>query len=92
MINAYDQGVSCDQGVESALGKNLASLEKGWKLDTFEKRKYINYIYILGGILLVLVISLGGFIFFKLKEPLEMELEPEEQELYEEEFEIPPPR
>ncbi|MFO8036008.1 MAG: peptidase MA family metallohydrolase [Anaerolineales bacterium] len=35
LISAYDQGVSCDRGVEVALGKTLNSLEKSWKQDLF---------------------------------------------------------
>jgi hypothetical protein len=68
MIYAYDQGVSCERGVETALGISLADLEKEWKLDTFARDTYLTYIYILGGVLLVLVLALGIFIYLKVKE------------------------
>ncbi|MFO7943012.1 MAG: peptidase MA family metallohydrolase [Anaerolineales bacterium] len=35
LISAYDRGVSCDRGVEIALGQNLRSLEKAWKREMF---------------------------------------------------------
>jgi len=35
LISAYDRGVSCDRGVEIALGQNLRSLEKAWKRERF---------------------------------------------------------
>jgi len=35
MISAYDQGVSCDRGVEMALNRNLDTLEREWKRDVF---------------------------------------------------------
>jgi hypothetical protein len=68
LILAYDQGVSCERGVETALGVSLADLDKEWKRDTFARDTYLTYIYILGGVLLVLVIALVIFIFMKMQE------------------------
>lgn len=65
MIHAYDQGVSCERGVEVALGTTLQGLEKDWKQDVFSRGKYLTYIFILSGILLILLIFLGVFIFSK---------------------------
>jgi hypothetical protein len=67
LIHAYDQGVSCERGVEVALGLSLGSLEKDWKLDVFSGGRYLTYIYILSGVLLILLIILGVFIFSKLR-------------------------
>ena len=79
MILAYDQGVSCERGVEVGLGTTLVSLEKEWKRDTFSRDIFLTYIYILGGILLVLIISLGIFIYSKVKDvPVESEWESNE--------------
>ena len=79
MILAYDQGVSCERGVEVGLGTSFDSLEKEWKRDTFSKDIYLTYIYILGGVLLILIISLGVFVYNKVKDvPVEAELESDE--------------
>ena len=68
MIYSYDQGVSCERGVEVALGTTLEELEKDWKKDVFSRAKYLMYIYILSGVLLILLIFLAVFIFSKYKE------------------------
>jgi hypothetical protein len=68
LINAYDQGVSCERGVEISLGVTLESLEKSWKRDTFARDTYLTYIYILGGVLIVLVIALAVFVYLKIRE------------------------
>ena len=65
MIFAYDQGVSCERGVEVALGITLEELENDWKLDVFSRGRYLTYIFILSGFLLLLLIFLGVFIFGK---------------------------
>jgi len=79
MILAYDQGVSCERGVEVGLGKTLVTLEKEWKRDTFARDMYLTYIYILGGILLILIVTLGIFIYNKVKDdPVETERETHE--------------
>ena len=67
LIFAYDQGVSCERGVETALGISLENLEKDWKRDTFARDTYLTYIYILGGVLFILVIALGVFILTKMQ-------------------------
>jgi len=65
MIFAYDQGVSCERGVEVALGTTLEELENDWKQDVFSRGRYLTYIFILSGFLLLLLIFLGVFIFSK---------------------------
>ena len=65
MIFAYDQGVSCERGVEVALGITLEELENDWKQDVFSRGRYLTYIFILSGFLLILLIFLGVFIFSK---------------------------
>jgi len=79
LILGYDQGVSCERGVEVALGLSLDSLEKEWKRDVLSGGKYLTYIYILSGLLLILLISLGVFIISKLrKKPTETGWEKDE--------------
>ena len=65
MIFAYDQGVSCERGVEVALGLTLQDLEQEWQRDTFSRGTYLMFIYILAGLLLVMVFALAGFILLK---------------------------
>lgn len=74
LIYAYDQGVSCERGVEISLGISLQELEKDWKLAMFERGTYLTLVYILVGVLLVLMAALGGFIYYKTrKDPNEEE-------------------
>jgi hypothetical protein len=68
LINAYDQGVSCERGVEVALGLSLQELETEWLKDTFSRGTYLIYIYILGGLLLLMIIGLGWFVSSKIRE------------------------
>jgi len=68
MISSYDQGVSCERGVEVALGMTLEELEKDWKQDVFSRERNLMYIYILIGVLLIVLIFLSVFIFSKYKE------------------------
>ncbi len=65
LIYAYDQGVSCERGVEMALGITLDTLDKEWQRDTFAQGTLLLYIYLLAGLLLVLILGLGGFIIYK---------------------------
>lgn len=65
MIFAYDQGVSCERGVEVALGTTLEELENDWKQDVFSRGRYLTYIFVLSGFLLILLIFLGVFVFSK---------------------------
>jgi hypothetical protein len=67
MIYAYDQGVSCERGVEVALGITLEGLENDWKQDVFSRGRNLTYIFVLSGILLILLIFLGVFIISKFK-------------------------
>lgn len=57
LIAAYDQGVSCDRGVEIALGKSLTRLEKEWKQDAFFR---VRNLLIIGGLGLLLLVLLAG--------------------------------
>ncbi len=68
LIYAYDQGVSCERGVEISLGTTLASLERDWLRDTFSRDSILTMIYILAGLLIVMVIGLGWFISLKIRE------------------------
>jgi len=65
LIYAYDQGVSCERGVEKAFGINLQTLDQNWQRDTFAQGTLRLYIYLLGGVLLVLILALAGFIVYK---------------------------
>ena len=65
LIYAYDQGVSCERGVEMALGIDLQTLDQNWQRDTFAQGTLRLYIYILAGVLLILILSLSGFIIYK---------------------------
>ena len=68
LIHAYDQGVSCDRGVEMAFGINLQTLENDWLRDTFGQATIMLYIYLLAGLLLLLLLGLGGFIIYKTRQ------------------------
>jgi len=65
LIYAYDQGVSCERGVEMAYGISLQTLDQNWQRDTFAQGTLRLYIFLLGGLLLVLILALGGFIVYK---------------------------
>jgi len=65
LIYAYDQGVSCERGVEMALGIDLQTLDQNWQRDTFAQGTLKLYIYLLGGLLLALILALAGFIIYK---------------------------
>ena len=81
LIYAYDQGVSCQRGVELSLGLTLRELEKDWLIDRFNRLTFLILIYILAAILVALVISLGTFIFLKTRKDPEQQ-EWEKNELY----------
>jgi hypothetical protein len=59
--------VSCDRGVENALGLTLTELEKEWQQAVFGEGRILLYIYVLGAVLLVLVLTLGIFLYSKLR-------------------------
>ena len=81
LIYAYDQGVSCERGVEMSLGITLSELERDWTLDRFNRGTFLILIYILAAVLVALVIGLGTFIYLKVgKDPDEEEWD--ENELY----------
>ena len=63
LIYAYDQGLSCERGVESALGMTLTDLDKEWQRATFGGGKTLLVIYILVAILLAALTGLALFIF-----------------------------
>ncbi len=55
LISAYDQGVSCDRGVEMTLNRNLDTLEREWKRDVFGGGVWD----LIGGIYLPVLIAAG---------------------------------
>ena len=67
LIFAYDQGVSCEQGVEMALGITIQELEKEWSIDRFNRGTLQVLIYTLTAVLIILVIGLGTFIYLRLR-------------------------
>jgi hypothetical protein len=69
LIYAYDQGVSCERGVEMAFGIDLQTLDNNWQRDTFAQDTIRLYIYLLAGLLLVLILALSGFIIYKKRQP-----------------------
>ncbi len=68
LIYAYDQGVSCERGVEMALGISLQDLDQNWQRDTYAQGTLKLYIYLLAGLLVFLILGLGGFIIYKTKQ------------------------
>lgn len=72
LIYAYDQGVSCERGVEVSLGLTLQDLEGDWLLDRYNRETIMVLIYILSALLIALVVGLGAFIYIKVrKDPTE---------------------
>lgn len=67
LIFAYDQGLSCESGVEVALGITIQDLEKQWSIDRFNRGTLQFLIYTLTAVLIILVIGLGTFIYLKLR-------------------------
>jgi len=65
LIYAYDQGVGCERGVEMAFGITLQELDQNWQRDTFAQGTLRLYIYLLAGLLVILILGLGGFVFYK---------------------------
>ena len=68
LIYAYDQGVSCERGVEMALGISLQDLDQNWQRDTYAQGTLKLYIYLLAGLLVVMILGLGGFIIYKTRQ------------------------
>lgn len=65
LISAYDQGVSCERGVEMALNRSLDTLEREWKRDVFGGGvwaaiggRYLSVLIILG----VVFVAVFGYI------------------------------
>jgi hypothetical protein len=81
LIFAYDQGVSCEQGVEMALGITIQELEKQWSIERFNRGTLQVLIYTLTAVLIILVIGLGTFIYLKLRKDPEQK-DWDENELY----------
>jgi hypothetical protein len=81
LIYAYDQGVSCERGVEFSLGISLQELEQDWLLDRFNRVTYLILIYVLAAVFVALVIGLWIFLYLKTrKDPVAVEWD--ENELY----------
>ncbi len=68
LIYAYDQGVSCERGVEMALGISLQDLDQNWQRDTYAQGTLKLYVYLLAGLLVVMILGLGGFIIYKTRQ------------------------
>jgi hypothetical protein len=81
LIFAYDQGVSCEQGVEMALGISIQELEKDWSIDRFNRGTLQILIFTLTAVLIILVIGLGTFLYLKLRK-VPGERDWDENELY----------
>jgi hypothetical protein len=73
LIFAYDQGLSCERGVETALGMTLADLEKEWQQTTFGGGRTLLFIYILIALLLVLIVGLAIYIYSRIRDNPERE-------------------
>ncbi len=73
LIFAYDQGLSCERGVEIALGLTLADLDKEWQQATFGGGRILLLIYILIAVLLVLIVGIAFFIFSRTRDNPERE-------------------
>lgn len=81
LIYAYDQGYSCEQGVQMSLGISIQELEKDWSIDRFNRGTLQVLIYTLSAVLVILVLGLGTFIYLKLRqEPQEKDWD--ENELF----------
>ncbi len=72
LIFAYDQGVSCERGVESALGITLADLDQEWQRATFGGGKIMLVIYILVAVLISAIAGLVLFILSRKREDPEL--------------------
>jgi len=68
LIYAYDKGLSCERGVETALGMTLTDLDKEWHMATFGRGRALSLIYFLIVVLLVLVVGLAVFIFSRMRD------------------------
>lgn len=86
LIYAYDQGLSCERGVETALGMTLAELDEEWQKATFGGGRTLSLIYFLIVVLLVLVVGLAVFIFSRMGDKPDRE----DWENDEPDLEIPP--
>ena len=73
LIYAYDQGLSCERGVETALGMTLTELDEEWQKATFGGGRTLFLIYILIALLLVLIVGLAVFIFSRMRDNPERE-------------------
>jgi len=73
LIYAYDQGLSCERGVETALSMTLTELDEEWQKATFGGGRTLFLIYILIALLLVLIVGLAVFIFSRIRDNPERE-------------------
>jgi len=67
LIHAYDLGLSCERGVQTALNMALTDLDQEWQKNTFGGGNNTLLIYILVAILFVLIVSLTLFVFTKIR-------------------------
>jgi len=59
LAEAYKDGMTCDRGVEAALGSTLSQLERGWRGEAFGEAAALKGLANLSPWLLVLVLTLG---------------------------------
>jgi hypothetical protein len=67
LIYTYDQGVSCERGVEASLGLTIQDLDREWQQAVFGGGNLFLLIYILGAVLLVIILGLVYFIGSRMK-------------------------
>lgn len=67
LIDAYDQGLSCERGVEAAIGMTLGDLDRQWQRNTFGGGRNTLLIYILLAVLFSLILGLTFFVISKVR-------------------------
>jgi hypothetical protein len=60
LLRAYGQGVSCQEGIVTALGKSLFELEREWRQEQFDESAILSAFQNLWPWLLILVLILGS--------------------------------
>jgi hypothetical protein len=59
LVQNYSNGLSCERGVEAALGKSMAQLERQWRQDTFSENGFSTALGNMLPWLVLLVLILG---------------------------------
>jgi hypothetical protein len=60
LLRAYGQGVSCQEGIVTALGKSLFELERAWRQEQFDESAILSALQNLWPWLLILALILGS--------------------------------